>query len=161
MIEFIGNGGHAAVICDLIAVRKRLAILGGVPDGTIVAVGNNRHRQREVLSRENTRYATLIHPSATVAANAVIGAGTVIMAGVVVQTRAVIGEHCILNTGCTVDHDCVLSDFVHVAPGAHLCGGVHVGVGALIGVGVGIEPGVAIPAWSVVKRLPYVMEPAK
>ena len=144
MIEIIGDGGHAAVIRDLIST------LGLEPDGTIIAVGNNRHRQREALSR-NTKYATLIHPSATVAPNAVIGAGTVIMAGAVVQTRAVIGEHCIINTSASVDHDCVLADFVHIAPGAHLCGAVKVGEGAMVGTGVAVAQCAALSPWTLYK----------
>ena len=158
MIYFIGDGGHATVIRDLIRARERLDKDFAQIEGTIIAVGDNAARRREAQAHQSP-YTCLVHPSATVASSALIGMGTVIMAGAIVQARAVIGAHCILNTGCSIDHDCTLEDFVHVAPGAHLCGGVHVGEGALIGVGVGIEPGVTIPALSIVKRFPYVIEP--
>ena len=150
MIELIGDGGHAAVIRDLIAVCDRLN-KNICLDGTIIAVGNNRHRQREVLNRGNISYATLIHHSATVAASADIGPGTVIMAGAVVQARAKIGAHCILNTCCSVDHDCVVDDFVHVAPGAHLCGTVKVGKGAMVGTGVCVAQNATLTPWTLYK----------
>ena len=154
MITLIGDGGHAAVIRDLVKARERLD-KNFEADGTIIAVGNNKDRKREAQERKGTRFTYLIHPSATVASSALIGMGTVIMAGAVVQARAVIGEHCILNSGCVVDHDCYLGDFVHIAPGASLCGNVRVGEGAIVGVGTGLEPGSVVPAWTTVKREPY------
>lgn len=158
MITLIGDGGHAAVIRDLINARKRLDKSFIEDEGTIIAVGDNRARKREALAHKGSRFTYLVHPSATVASSALIGMGTVIMAGAVVQARAIIGMHCIINTGASVDHDCVVWDYVHIAPGAHLCGGVTVNQGALVGVGSGIEPGATIPAWSIVKRGPYVVK---
>lgn len=155
MITLIGDGGHAAVIRDLINLRKRIDKTFADTEGTIIAVGNNRDRAREVAERKGTRFTYLIHPTASFSSSALIGMGTVVMAGAVVQARAIIGNHCIINTGATVDHDCNIEDFVHIAPGANLCGGVRVGEGSIIGVGVGIEPGVVIPKWSIVKRTPY------
>ena len=149
----IGSGGHRSVIDDVIL----LSYHRGADDTAFVAIGNNADRkcEAEVPRSKFHPFAILQHPHSFVSRSARIGAGTVIMAGAVVQANAHIGAHCIINSGATVDHDCVLEDFVHIAPGAHLCGGVHVGEGALVGVGVGIEPGVKIPAWSIVKRVPY------
>ncbi len=158
MIELVGNGGHAAVIRDLIKLRERMDKTLRDDTGTIIAVGNNSDRKYEATRRVGTRWTYLIHPSATVASSALIGMGSVIMAGAIVQARASIGAHCIVNSSASVDHDCVLEDFVHIGPGAHLCGGVRVCEGALVGVGVGIEIGCTIPAWSIVKRQPYVIE---
>ena len=145
MIELIGNGGHAAVIRDLIYVAV------SNPEGTFIAVGNNRHRQSEVLSRGDIKYPILIHPSAVVSPSADIGPGTVIMAGAVVQARAKIGAHCILNTLCSVDHDCVVGDFVHIAPGAHLCGTVTVGEGTMVGTGVRVAQNATLTPWTLYK----------
>ena len=149
MIELIGDGGHAAVIRDLIRSRERLD-KAFEADGIIIAVGNNRDRKREAESRKGTHFTYLIHPSATVASSALIGMGTVIMAGAVVQARAVIGMHCILNSGCTVDHDAVLADFVHISPGANVCGAVEIGEGAWIGANATVIQGMKIAPWTVV-----------
>ena len=163
MIDLIGDGGHAAVIRDLIKCRERLDRTGEfkLATGTIIAVGDNRSRKREAESRPDARFTYLIHPSATVASSALIGMGTVIMAGAVVQARAVIGQHCIVNTGATVDHDCMLADFVHVAPGAHLCGTVRVGEGTMVGTGVCVAQNSTIPAWTLCKAARLDLCPMK
>lgn len=142
----IGDGGHASVIKSF------------KPHAEVVAIGDNATRKRIVDEGFHTNDAA-IHPSAIVVGYVHIGGGTVIMAGAIVQPNVKIGRHVIINTGATVDHDCVIGDYAHIAPGAHLCGGVQVGEGALVGVGVGIEPGAIIPPWSIVKRIPYVIEP--
>ena len=134
MITLIGDGGHAAVIRDLVKARERLDKKFEA-DGTIIAVGNNRDRHREAEARKGTRFTYLIHPSATVASSALIGMGTVIMAGAIVQARAQIGMHCIINTGAQVDHDCIVHDFAHISPNATLCGAVEIGEGAWVGAG--------------------------
>lgn len=146
-MKFIGNGGHARVIRDLLCGVS----LSKMVEWTVIAVGDNAARKREAGAHAGERFPELIHSGAYVGRMVSIGEGTVIMAGAVVQPGAVIGRFCILNTGCSVDHDCVLGDFVHIAPGAHLCGNVRVGEGALVGVGVGVAPGAVIPAWSLVK----------
>ncbi|MDO8707008.1 MAG: acetyltransferase [Sulfuricaulis sp.] len=148
MITLIGDGGHAAVIRDLIRARERLDKTFEA-DGTIIAVGSNRDRKREAEERKGERFTYLVHPSATIASSALIGMGTVIMAGAIVQARAVIGEHCILNTGCTVDHDCIVHDFAHISPNATLCGAVEVGEGAWVGAGAVVIQGMKVKPWSI------------
>lgn len=133
-VQFIGNGGHAAVCKEI--------PYSGYAD-YFVAVGDNKARMREVEQRQGS-FATLIHPSATVSASSVIGSGTVIMAGSVIQARTRIGKHCIVNSQAVVDHDCVIGDFSHIAPGSTLCGGVSVGSGSLIGAGSTVIPSVKI-----------------
>ena len=157
MIHFIGDGGHAKVCREIANKGKRTFDPKGVY--WFVAVGDNAARKEEAEAQGFGPWATLIHRRVYVSPSASIDEGTVIMAGAIVQAGALIGKHCIVNTGATVDHDCIIGDYAHIAPGAHLCGGVQVGEGALVGVGVGIEPGVIIPKWSVVKRIPYVIEP--
>ena len=146
-MKIIGDGGHAAVINDL------LKAVGSFYDeeSIVIAVGDNRDRKREAEANGKANYPKLIHPRAWVSPRAHVFEGAVIMAGAIVQAEAFIGRFCIVNTGATVDHHCTVYDFAHIAPGAHLCGNVEVGEGALVGVGVGIAPGAKIPAWSIVK----------
>lgn len=117
-----------------------------------VAIGDNAARVRisEDLLARGLELATLIHPSAVVAASVTISAGTLLCAGAIVNPGAVIGKHTIINTAASVDHDCEIGDGVHIAPGAHLGGHVTVGAGTLIGLGASIKPGVNIGAGAVI-----------
>ena len=142
-LTLIGDGGHAAAIRDLISIRERLDA-NFEASGKVIAVGNNRDREREAKAHKGAEFPYLVHPSATFASSALLGMGTVVMAGAIVQARACIGEHCIVNTAAVVEHDCVLGDFVHIAPGAILCGGVHVGKGSFIGAGATVIQSIKI-----------------
>lgn len=73
------------------------------------------------------RFATVVHPSATIAESVVIAQGAQVMAGVSVQPHTLIGANVILNTCCSVDHDCSIGMHSHLAPGVTLSGSVTIG----------------------------------
>lgn len=137
-----GNGGHAAVVREFYS-----------DPGWIVAIGDNRTRQKEVgrILRMGMPFGKAIHPSAIISPSAVIGDGCVVMAGAVIQTGARVGNHCILNTNCVLDHHAVLGDFAHLAPGSVVCGGSRIGEGAMVGVNGSVVQNVHVPAWYRVK----------
>lgn len=164
----IGAGGHGKVLAD-IAMKigyQQVRFLDDCQTGTcmglpilgtsaqwatfqdgntafVIGIGNNGVRQR--LSQQwDMPWATLIHPSAQIGANAVIGPGTVVMAGAVINPCAVIGSHCIVNTGAVVEHDNVLEDYVHISPKAALGGTVRVGELTHIGIGAVVKNNVDI-----------------
>ena len=146
MIKFIGDGGHAKVVRDILRYRPRVMN----EEGWIVAVGDNANRKAEAEACPGP-FINAISIHAIVSSSAIYGEGTVICEGAIVQAGVKIGRHVIINAGAVITHDCVIEDFAHIAPGAHLCGNVHVGEGALVGVGVGVAPGARIPAWSICK----------
>ncbi len=173
-LYLLGAGGHAKVVLST-ALEAGWTVAGlfdddphkqgttvlGIPVlGTldqaqalqatgVIALGDNRLRQRLARRFAHWQWATLVHPRAYVHPSVHLGPGTVVFAGAVIQPDTRIGAHCIINTGATVDHDCLLEDFVHIAPGAHLAGGVRVGQGCLIGVGAAVLPGASLGPWSV------------
>ena len=112
----------------------------------IVTIGDNASRAAVAahLDQHGWRFASAVHPRASVGRGVKIGPGSVVMAGCVVNADAYLGGQVIVNTGATVDHDCRIEDAVHLAPGCHLCGGVRVGQGSLIGAGSTVIPGVNI-----------------
>lgn len=172
----LGAGGHGkVVISTLHAAGHRVAavldddsarwgktllglpIVGAItelPDSgeaqAVIAVGDNRVRERLARQFRNVEWITAVHPSAYVHPSVHLGPGTVLCAGVVVQPDAVIGAHVIVNTRATVDHDCQVGDYVHLAPGVHLAGGVRVEQGALLGIGSVVIPGCRIGEWTTI-----------
>ena len=157
----IGAGGYGRVVADIAvqngytqiafldddpnATSIAYPILGCVSDfeqyvkdsGFVIAIGNNAVRKRitgDLIARGAT-LVTLVHPRATVAADAVLERGVVVMAGGIVNPNSVIGEGTILNTACSVDHDCRVGAFCHVSVGSHIAGGVSIGDHTMIGAG--------------------------
>ena len=112
----------------------------------IVTIGDNASRAAVAahLDQHGWRFASAVHPRASIGRGVTIGQGSVVMAGCVVNADASLGAHVIVNTGATVDHDCRIEDAVHIAPGCHLCGGVSVGHGSLLGAGSIVTPGLRI-----------------
>ncbi len=175
-VVVLGTGGHARVCVDVLqaAGHQVTGCVGGAPegalqvphlggddalaglvahaDGALVAIGDNRLRQRLAahVSSLGYRLVTAIHPRATVAPTASIGSNVVVVAGAVVNAYARIEDGAILNTSCSVDHDCRVGAYAHVAPGVHLAGTVDVGEGAFLGVGSSVIPGRRIGAWAIV-----------
>lgn len=167
----IGAGGHAKVVLatalaqgwsrdavhlvdDSPAAQGRV-LLGQMVEGTsapvlsdpgalaVLAIGANAARAR-LAAQARCRFATLVHPAATVHESVRLGAGTVVFAGAVIQPDATLGEHVILNTGASIDHDCHIGDVVHLAPGTRLAGGVRIGAGSFVGIGAVVLPGVGL-----------------
>lgn len=180
-VVVFGAGGHARVVIDCLQdkgvtvagvfdakpVKSENSLgapyLGNYDSGVaqdlpmIIAIGDNL--SRKMLSEKSEhKFATAIHPSASVSPNAIVSEGTMILHRAILQTRAIVGKHVILNTGSQVDHDCVLGAFVHIGPGAVLCGSVTVGEGALVGAGAVVTPGINIGNWAIVGAGAVVIE---
>ena len=178
-IGIIGAGGHGKVVADAVLTAGEYAIAGFFDDdpslreGTffgypllgpiddwashsidifIIGIGSNlnRKRQFERLKSAGARFATIVHPGATVGKDVSVGDGTVVLANVVINCDASVGPNTILNTSCTVDHDCIIGPHSHLAPGVNLAGNVQLGEGVFAGVGAKVIPGVRIGEWAVV-----------
>ena len=118
----------------------------------VVGIGDFRIRRTlsELVLALGGELATLIHPSAVIAADVTIGAGTVVMAGVVINTGTRIGRFAVINTRASVDHDNSVEDNVQIAPGATLAGTVICRRDAFIGSGATIIPKMEIGAGAIV-----------
>lgn len=102
------------------------------------------------------RFATVVHPSATISSHAKLAEGAQVLMGATIQAGASIGANSVVNTRASVDHDCQIGAHVHLAPGVTLSGtvtvgdGVHIGTGAAVIQGVEIGAGAFVAAGSVV-----------
>jgi sugar O-acyltransferase (sialic acid O-acetyltransferase NeuD family) len=137
-------------------------VLGGLdwlaemPDTRVVVCtghpGNFASRRRivERFALAPERYATLVHPAATVPASCTLGRGTVILAGVVATTDVEIGSHVAVMPQAVFTHDDRVDDFVTVGSGVRLAGAVHVQEGAYLGGGALVREHLTIGAGALV-----------
>ena len=79
------------------------------------------------------RFATLVHPAASVSTRARLGHGVVVNPGVVLGGGVVIGNHVMLCPGCIVGHESSIGDYSIMAPGAIISGLVHLGTACYVG----------------------------
>ncbi|SDS37034.1 acetyltransferase [Actinopolymorpha singaporensis] len=96
------------------------------------------------------RYATLVHPTASVGPSCTLGPGCVLLAQTVLTASVRLGAHVAVMPHVTLTHDDVVEDFVTVASGVRLGGGVRVGTGAYIGAGALVREGLRIGPGSLV-----------
>jgi UDP-perosamine 4-acetyltransferase len=172
----IGAGGHAKVVAAAMEARgtgilnffdKNSALKGQQILGreirlqeeagallnsheAILAIGDNRLRQRLAAEMKPRGWHSAIHPTAWVHESACIGKGVLVCAGAIVQPDAEIGDHAIINTGAIVEHDCKVGAFAHLAPSSCLGGEVQMEEGCFLGLGAKVIPGIRLGAWSIV-----------
>jgi sugar O-acyltransferase (sialic acid O-acetyltransferase NeuD family) len=79
------------------------------------------------------RFATVIHPTASVSRSASIGRGVVILQHVSVTSNATIGDHVVVLPNSVVSHDDWIGDYTCVAGGVCISGNVRVGRSCYIG----------------------------
>jgi sugar O-acyltransferase (sialic acid O-acetyltransferase NeuD family) len=123
-------------------------VLGGITEAEnlpnasfVVCTGRpddyvSRPRLVERLGLPTDRYATIVHPTATVSVSSRIGPGSVLLASVVLTAAVTIGSHVAVMPHVTLTHDDVVSNFVTIASGVKLGGHVRIGEGAYLGAGV-------------------------
>ncbi|MBY8849403.1 acetyltransferase [Saccharothrix longispora] len=126
------------------------------PDAQVVlcvASTRNQAGRRQVAARLGLpaeRYATVVHPLASVAPGVEIGAGSVLLAFVAVTAPQVIGSHVVVMPHVTITHDDSVADHVTFAARVALAGGVTVGEAAYLGSGALVREGLSIGAGALV-----------
>lgn len=89
----------------------------------VVAIGDPQTRRRVVegLPKE-TKYTSIIHPSAVISKWVEVGEGSIITAGTILTCNIKIGRHAHLNLHTTIGHDCVIGNYFTTAPAANISG---------------------------------------
>jgi sugar O-acyltransferase (sialic acid O-acetyltransferase NeuD family) len=95
--------------------------------------GQSRRAIAARLGVDDSRYATVIHPSVEVPKSCEIGPGSVVLAHVAMTAHVSIGRHVVLMPHVTLTHDDVLEDYATLTSGVSLGGGVRIGEAAYLG----------------------------
>lgn len=108
---------------------------------------NNFWRREEIAAsggQSLERFATIIHPTASVSRMSTLGRGCVIFQNVTIASRAKIGDHVIILPNSVISHDDVIGDYTCVAGGVCVSGDVKVGRECYLGANCSIIGGVEI-----------------
>lgn len=128
-----------------------LPILGALKDATrftdcsfvnVIGSETSYRRRAEIVQSTGLapdRFATLVHPKASVSPWARLGRGVYVAYGVSIGGGAAVGDHVSFSPACIVGHDSVVTDFALIAPGAVISGFVRVGRSCYIGAGAMIR----------------------
>jgi sugar O-acyltransferase (sialic acid O-acetyltransferase NeuD family) len=117
---------------ELVHARPDAAVLACVASATRPAA---RRRLVEKLDLPAERWATLVHPAASVAPGVRLGPGAMLLAGVVVTAAQRVGAHVLAMPHVLLTHDDEVGDFATLAGRVTLGGAVRVGRGAYLGQG--------------------------
>ena len=102
------------------------------------------------VERMGFRFATLVHPRATVSTRATIAEGVSLDAGVVVAAFTRIGLHVRVGRGATIGHHVTVEPFVTIHPGANIAGNCIVHERTTVCIGATIIDGRTLGAGCVV-----------
>jgi sugar O-acyltransferase (sialic acid O-acetyltransferase NeuD family) len=190
-IIIIGNGGHAAVLTEILLQQNR-SILGFTalneqknrfgltylgPDDVIhnfrptdvelvlgigtITISDKRKEIFQSFKQFGYTFSSVIHNSAVTSPYSKLGEGLQIMANVVIQPFAEIADNTIINTSTTIDHDCRIGKHCHIAPGTTLSGNVIVGESTHVGTGTTIIQGVEIGSYVLIGAGALVLKSLK
>ncbi len=102
------------------------------------------------LNIPEERFASVIHPAASVSPLAQIGRNVLIMAGVVITSNAVIGDHVCILPNSVVHHDSSVGDYTLIGSNVTVAGNTTIGQHCYIGSGTSIINGISIGEKSLV-----------
>jgi len=105
----------------------------------------------ESLDISDERWATLIHPTASIPKGMCsIGKGVLFTPQAQLSPDTTIGDNCILLGGSFVGHDSILDRFAHVATNAVVGANVHIGKAVHVGSNSTIREKVTIGSFSLI-----------
>ena len=117
----------------------QVVLCTGRPDNYL-----SRRRLAERLGLSEARYATIIHPTATVGSSCRLGPGSVLLAHVDLTADVSVGRHVVVMPQVVLTHDVRVGDFATIASGVRVGGAARIGAGAYVGSGVCVREGTTI-----------------
>ena len=136
-------------------------VVGGVesivdhPDHQVLVCCGKGSTRAAVVARlaaagvTTDRFATSLHPTATVSPGCRVGPGSIVLAGTVLTADVVVGAHVVCMPQVVLTHDDVVADHVTLCAGVTLGGSVVVETEAYLGMRASVREGVRVGAGAV------------
>ncbi|MDA8413283.1 MAG: acetyltransferase [Desulfobacteraceae bacterium] len=140
---------HGNECCGIKVLGGR-EILNETPDAFVLAVPGSptsypkRNKVIGSLNLDESRFATIIHPSVVVSPDAKIGYNTVIMPNAVISCGVTIGNHCIILPNTVISHDSIVGDYSCFGSNISISGSVRIGSSCYVGSGTKMRENVSI-----------------
>ncbi len=125
-------------------------VLGEYPETYLLAVigGPASYLSRSEIIQSfqipENRFATVIHPNATISKHAKVGYNSLIMAGVVITSNANLGNHVVVLPNSVIHHDTNVEDYSIIGSNVVIAGHSRIGMNCYIGSGTNIINNVQI-----------------
>lgn len=132
------------------------AVIKDFPEAQILAVPGSpqtfiqRHEHIASLQLPIERFATIIHPRASISPISRIGYNVLIMAGVVLTSNCTIGNHVCILPNTVVHHDSVIGDYTLVGSNVTVAGYTTIGKNCYVGSGTSIINGIVIGDYTLI-----------
>lgn len=127
--------------------QAHIALPAAIP---LFGPGRRQSAFRDAQRLGFREFATLVDPTAIVAASTVLADGVYVNAGAILGAASRFGRFVFVNRGATLGHHLEVGDFVSIGPGAHIAGGAVLGRGVMIGAGAILLPKAKVGANSVI-----------
>lgn len=134
----IGVNVYGRDILEKYPNAKVLAVPGSPASYTV------RKQIIDGLNLPQDRFATVVHPSASVSPMAKIGSNVLLMAGVVITANGVIGNHVCVLPNSVIHHDSTIGDYTLIGSNITVAGYTTVGEHCYIGSGTSIINNITI-----------------
>lgn len=122
---------------------------------------NFRHREQIIGSFNipESRFATVVHPAASVSSLAGIGRDVVVFPGVVIAGNAIVGNHVLILPNSVLHHDVVVGDFTLIGTNVTVAGHVRIGKACYLGSASSVKNGVEIGDGSLIGMAANITRP--
>jgi sugar O-acyltransferase (sialic acid O-acetyltransferase NeuD family) len=108
---------------------------------------DNYVARRQLASRlalDDDRYATVVHPTASIGSTCNVGPGCVVLAHAALTADVFVNRHVVIMPQVVLTHDVRIGEFATLASGARVGGSCHIGPGAYIGSGSCVREGITV-----------------